>query len=52
MAPLTVARHATADPEATRFELVKQIERGGRTFTASVWLNVHQMRAIARDHGT
>lgn len=49
-ATVHVRRLSTEDPDATTVEITKTIERGGRKWTKSVWLNIHQLRAIARDH--
>lgn len=50
-APLELLKHAGPSEAATTFELKKAITRGGKTWTQTLWLNVHQVRGVARDHG-
>ena len=50
-AKLAVDKHEwRGRPDATIFELKKTITKNGRTFTQSVWINIHQLKGVARDH--
>ncbi|MBI1373913.1 MAG: phage head protein [Phycisphaera sp.] len=44
-AKLVVHKHEfPKQPDATMFEFTKSIARDGRTFTQSLWLNIHQLK--------
>jgi hypothetical protein len=50
-AALSLVKHRHVnDADATMFEFAKSITRGGKTWTQKLWLNIHQLHGIARDH--
>lgn len=50
-ANLSLVKHRNVkDSDLTMFEFTKTISRGGRTWTQKLWLNIHQLRGVARDN--
>ncbi len=50
-ARLTVMKHDfKKQPDATVFEFTKTISKNGRTYTQTLWINIHQLRSVAMDH--
>ena len=50
-ANLTLAKHETADPEKTIYELRKTLVVNGVQHVQFVWLNQQQLRSIGIEHG-